>query len=286
MDITLMLGVEIERDVFVGLQPAIYGSLPMGISFYVKAGQLDRARERSWAVWEHETARGSRRAEARGEGAETVVAFTPDRLLDYALLERRSTDLGLDPSLRHIFAVDAGERRVAQEGPAVGLHQLEEEFNLSSKQIVEIIASRRRLQVAVLGGVAEHQLERELLADPQVAHVVRRDADGEHDFDVVLVDGPGYRVECKNASPTPYASGDYKVEVQKTRASKGDPASRFYKVDQFDVAAACLFSPTREWTFRYQLTSRLAEHDQFPGRLAAMQRVDGTWVASLADLVP
>lgn len=277
VDITLMLGIHVQGGVLVGLQPALYDPLPMGISFYVKAEQLARARELSWTAWEHETAPGPRRAEARAEGLETMVSFTPERLLDYALFERRASDLGLDQPLRHRLAADSAARYTAQEGSAAGQHVLEEEFSLSSREILEIIATRRRLRVAALGGVAEHKLEEALRADAAVRDVKRLDLDGEHDFDVTLSDERKLRVECKNASPTPYANGDYKVEVQKTRASTGDPASRYYKIDQFDVVAACLYSPTQEWTFRFQATSRLTSHAKFPDRLAAMQRVTPEW---------
>jgi len=37
------------------------------------------------------------------------------------------------------------------------------------------------------------------------------------------------RVECKNGEENKCANGDGRVEVQKTRASKGDPASRYYE---------------------------------------------------------
>ena len=282
VDITLMLGVHVEGDVLLGLQPSIYNPMPLGISFYAKAEKLDLARAQSWAVWEHETKPGKRRTEARSAGLETMIAFTPERLLDYALLERRATDLKLDQPLRFSMAQDVTDQRLANEGAASGLHELEQEFSLSSREIIDIIAGRGRLKVAVRGGVAEHHLERTLRADPAVNTVERLDQDALHDFDVTMRDGRLLRVECKNASPERYASGDFKVETQKTRASKNDPASRFYRVDQFDVIAACLYSPTREWAFRYQLTDRLARHATFADRLAAMQPVTGTWSPTLA----
>lgn len=91
-------------------------------------------------------------------------------------------------------------------------------------------------------------------------------------------------MECKNASPKTSASGAFKVEVQKTRAAKGDPASRFYSADGFDVVAACLFSPTGRWEFRYGLTSRMAKHKDFPDRLAPIQTMTDDWADTLADL--
>lgn len=106
VDITLMLGVHIERDIVLGLQPSTYDPMPLGISFYAKEERLALAKEQSWAVWEHETKPGKRRKEARSAGLETMVAFTPERILDYALFERRATDLRLDQPLRYSVAKD------------------------------------------------------------------------------------------------------------------------------------------------------------------------------------
>ena len=92
------------------------------------------------------------------------------------------------------------------------------------------------------------------------------------------------RVECKNASPKTSASGAFKVEVQKTRASKGDPASRFYPADGFDVVAACLFSPTGRWKFRFGRTADMARHKDFPDRLAPIQTITDDWTDTLPAL--
>ena len=105
-----------------------------------------------------QTIPGSRRAAPRaGEGLETLVAFHPRRLLDYARFERDASDLGLDPPLRYA-AADAA-RGTRRGGPAAP-HSLEESFDLSAREILDIIATRMRLEVAVKGGVAEHKLER------------------------------------------------------------------------------------------------------------------------------
>ncbi len=303
VDTTIMLAVYLEQEVLVGLDPALYDPLPMGISVYAKDAQVAAAQEQTWHVWERDNREGPRRARrrkrpesspaGRQDSLETLVAFTPDRLLDYARFERRASDLRLDEPLRFTAAQDAAapRRRLSSSvasaagdaGAAAGTHQLERDFALSSSEILEIISTRTRLAVAVRGGVAEYHLERVLLADPQVAHIARLDQDAQHDFDVTLTDGRLVRVECKNVSPERYTNGDYKVEVQKTRASKGDPASRFYRVDQFDVVAACLYAPTRDWAFRYALTTALARHSTYPDRLAPLQHVDATWAAHLAD---
>ena len=105
-----------------------------------------------------------------------------------------------------------------------------------------------------------------------------------HDFDVTLADGTALRVECKNASPKTSAPGGFRVEVQKTRASKGDPASRFYPVDSFDVVAACLFSATGRWQFRFGRTARMTRHRDFPDRLAPIENITADWPDDLTRL--
>ncbi len=117
-----------------------------------------------------------------------------------------------------------------------------------------------------------------------MAAVERLDIDAMHDFNVTLTDGRRFRVECKNASPKTSAAGDFRVEVQKTRASKGDPASRFYAADAFDVVAACLFSPTGRWEFRFGVTSEMTKHKDFPDRLAPIQTISGSWVSDLTAI--
>ncbi|MEJ5946569.1 hypothetical protein WDZ17_14825 [Pseudokineococcus basanitobsidens] len=280
VDITLMVAVDLERGVLVGLDPALYDPLPMGISMYAKESQLAAAGASSWHVWERENRGGSRRAAPRAQGGlETLVAFTPERFLDYARFEQTASDLGLDGPLRYSAAQDAATTVTASAGSR---HPLEQDFDLAASDILAIIADRTRLEVAVRGGVAEHHLQRVLDGDIKVAAADRLDHDSQHDFDVVMADGRTVRLECKNASPEGYANGDLKVEVQKTRASKKDPASRFYRVDQFDIVAACLYSPTRQWTFRFSLTSVLPRHRDFADRLAPMQRIDAAWASDLA----
>lgn len=287
VDTTLVLGVHLADALFVGLDPALYDPLPMGISFYAKDAELAAAASAGWHVWERENKPGKVRQQPRArDGLETLVAFAPDRLLDYARFERQAADLGLDQPLRFTAARTAGIARQAAGGASTavgGLHALEREFALSSKEILHIIATRNRLSVAVRGGVAEHHLERVLQSDPAVARVDRLDLDGQPDFDVTMADGRRLLVECKNASPRPYADGTLKVEVQKTRASQGDPAGRLYRVDQFHVLAACIYPPTGDWAFRYRATASLAPHARHPGRLAALQRIDGAWSDTLAD---
>lgn len=267
---TLMVGIDLEAGVFVALDPTLYDPLPSGISIEYKLHTIETARTSGWHVWERVT-RPGRRRDPRRDSAETLVAFTPDRFLDWIAFEAEAQALGLDHGLRFRAAERAGPR------PRSLHHELEEDFELPASEILDVISSARRLGVAVRGGVAERHLERVLRADPSLRDVVPIDVDGEPDFQVKLHDGRTERVECKVTSPEPYADGHPKVEVQKTRGSKGDPASRFYSPTQFEVVAACVWPVTGRWEFRFRRASELPRHPSHPDRLAVMHRVDETW---------
>ncbi len=285
MDTTVILGVHLEAELLIGLDPSLYDPLPMGISVEFKDREVQAAQASGWHVFERDNIAGRRRPVRRAlEGLETIVVFRPDQLLRYVRLEREATDLGLDPALRYSAAQAIGERTGRIE-PVGSVHQLEEQFAMSSAEILDVISRRNRLSVAVRGGVAEHHLERNLRADGQVANVERLDEDGMPDFRVLLKDGRTLLVECKNCSPERYANGDIKVEVQKTRATQGDPAGRLYRADQFDVVAACLYPPTRNWVFAFQATDALARHREYPDRLNPLQRVTDRWAQRLCDLM-
>lgn len=280
VDVTMILGIDLAAGVILGLDANLWDPLPMGISFYAKTTEIEQAKEHGWHVWEKVNRGGNKRTEARSPtNLETVVAFAPDRLIDYARLERRSTSMRLDPPLRFAAATAMDERALPNEPQS--RHVLEEQFALTSEQILDIIGGRNRLSVAVRGGVAEYHLEQQLTGASGIASVERLDVDAMHDFDITLDDGTFLRVECKNASPKTSTDGRFKVEVQKTRASKGDPASRFYAVDGFDVVAACLFSPTGRWEFRFGLTADMARHKDFSNRLAPIQTITDNWTDNL-----
>ncbi len=283
VDVTLVLGVHLESRILLGLDPLLYDPLPMGISIEFKQADLEAVRSHTWHVWERENRRGRRRAAPRARhGLETLVGFAPERLLDYARLERHATALGLDPPLRFRAAQAAASRRHVAQGTR---HALEREFDLDPTTLLTIIEERGRLKVAVKGGVAEYHLGDRLRSDPDVVDVEHVDRDGPPDFQVRLRDGRRVGVECKNASPKPYtradepddAPGDPKVEVQKTRAQKGDPAGRLYRPDQFDVVAACLFATTGRWEFKFRASRSLARDATHSDRIAPMQRVNRLW---------
>lgn len=289
VDVTLVLGVDPKSGIFIGLDPLSYDPLPMGISVEYKQDDVDQILASSWHVWERVNRSGRRRSLPRSrDSLETVVGFTSSRLLDYARLERQANALGLDPALRYKAAVAATGVQAASQGAR---HLLESEFELDHDSLLDIISQRARLKVAVRGGVAEHHLEEQLQADRAVRHVKHLDGDGPPDFIAELTDGRVLRVECKNASPKTYARaegpddrpGDPRVEVQKTRAQKNDPAGRLYRPDQFDVLATCVVAATGRWEFRFRATESLERDATYPDRIRAMQRVTHQWAPRLAD---
>lgn len=289
VDVTILVGVHLQSQLFVGVDPSLYDPLPMGISVEFKDEHIDAALDDTWVTWERDARPGVQRGVPRArDGLEALVAFTPDRFLDYVRFEREATDLALDPPLRYRAATAA---QAAPDSTSSGTrHALESEFDLDHATLLNIIEQRGRLKVAVKGGVAEHHLETALLNDPQVAKVVQIDQDGPPDFEITLHDGAVLRVECKNASPKSYARaigpddapGDPKVEVQKTRAQKGDPSGRLYSPEQFDVLAACLFATTGHWEFRFRRATSMARDETYPNKIAAMQRVNRLWSDSVA----
>jgi len=280
VDTTIVVGVHLEADLVIALDPLIYDPLPLGISIFFKDAEIEEAQRSGWHVWERDNLSGARRSTPRTAlGVETVIAFAPGRMLDFLRFERDAQALRLDSPLRFRAAQDA-----ARPDRPLGRHALERDFALSGAEILDIIRERPRLGMAVRGGVAERHLHKVLEADPEVRGIELGQLEGPPDFFVALRSRPGQvSLECKNASPITFADGTPKVETQKTRASKGDPTSRLYDPSQFDVVAACMYGPWRRWEFRYKRSTRLERHATHRDRIAAIQRIDESWAGTLAE---
>jgi hypothetical protein len=280
VDVTLVLGVHIEQDLLIGLDPLIYQPLPLGISVFFKDADIEEAVRSGWHVWERDNISGARRGATRAElGIEAVTAFRPDRFVDFLRFERTAQSLSLDTPLRF----RAAQVAATQQRAVASTHALERDYELPLEEILDIIRERPRLGMAVRGGVAERHLYRQLVADPRVLAVVLGSQDGPPDLLVSLASGRMVTVECKNASQMTYADGTPKVETQKTRASKGDPKSRLYDPTQFDVVAACMYGPLGRWEFRFKCSDRLERDKTFGDRLAPIQRVDNSWAMSIHE---
>jgi len=275
VDVTLVLAVDPDRDVIVGLDPRVYAELPMGVSGYYHDDQAAAVKSSGWSVWAKEKAPPRASQGATWEGLESMVGFRPDRLLDYVRFEAVATSLGLETGLRLRLAEAASRGSVAR-------HDLEQLFGLDAATILDIVESNFRLGVAVRGSVAEHHLGQLLARDPAIVAYEPIDEDGQPDFRVRLGDGRTLTIECKNALRETYKSGDAKVETQKTRDSG---AGRKYSFGAFDIVAACMFSVTGRWSFKFKRTRDLAPWKADPSRIGAIQRVDATWADSLDEVL-
>jgi hypothetical protein len=162
-------------------------------------------------------------------------------------------------------------------------HSLAKQYGLTAHELLDAVNKRFRLKVALEGAVAEVQMEKKIKA--LVGSVVERyeayDIDGHPDFGIWL---PGIAerllAECKNVRDhdEAYREGGkivaYKVETQKTRASRGDPLSRYYGVSHFHILGVCLGKKTGDWTdFLFVRVVDLLCHAQHTAKLAVMQRV-------------
>jgi hypothetical protein len=275
VDVTLVIAVDPERDLIVGLDPLVYAELPIGVSGYYRDQHESAVATRGWSAWSKEKQKPRGRDGHDWEGLESMVGLRPHRFLDYVRFEALATSLGLDTALRVSLAKKFTAGRVDR-------HTLEDLFGIDAATILDIVDSNFRLGVAVRGSVAEHHLGRLLATQPSVAAYEPIDQDGKADFLITLHDGRRLTIECKNALRETYKDGDAKVETQKTRDSG---AGRKYTFDAFDIVAACMFSVTGRWTFRFKWSRELVPWAKDPSRIGAIQRIDATWSTTLAGVL-
>jgi hypothetical protein len=164
-------------------------------------------------------------------------------------------------------------------------HALELEYALSKEELLDAISRRFRAKVTLEGAVAEVHLGKHIQSLKDTGVLERfevHDQDGYPDYSIWL---PGLaddalRVECKNVRDAEEAyrkEGEvtaFKVETQKTRASKSDESSRFYGFDQFEILAVCLGKKTHDWRQFMCIQSKdLARHATYRDKMAVMHRV-------------
>lgn len=203
---------------------------------------------------------------------EVLLGFRPERFADYVLLERQCT--GIPPGER-LWTIDT--RTLYPDD----LHDLEAILGLSKQEILDGISDRKRLLVAVRGAAAELHLRRLLRSEPGLTQVCELDKDGQPDF-AVKFRGRSFRIECKNTLRRLHR-GQPKVDFQKTRSSKSDPCSRYYRREQFELLAACLHPVTSSWEFRFRPTLALPPHSKCSGYLSQHVLVGDDWTTSVSD---
>lgn len=278
--ITLLFGVHIDEGIFIALDPAMHNPTWFSRSVEFKDLQISRTQESGWFGWERDRSEARRKRVAPLEDlrTEVLLGFTPENFIRYVNFERVAT------------ALESGERLFLIEGfdsdyRASSRHPLEVEFGLPAWKILDLISDALRLKVAVRGSVAEEYLRRYLYDVPGVSNLEALDKDGMPDFSLKYRDEKTYLVECKNVLRRK-ANSRVRVDFQRTRASVGDPCTRYYKPTDFDILAACLFPVTGSWDFRFCATRLLAPHSKCPGRLSQTVYTDDIgWSDSVSEVL-
>lgn len=267
--VTLMFGVHLELGLFIAVDPRMHMPTWFSTSVEFKTRDLEGASAKGWHGWQRERSEARRKQRRPEENlqTETVIGFQPDNFLRFIEFERVASGVDCGERLRLSDRIEKSieQREIVALGPE--RHPLELKLGLPASDILDIISGAFRLSAAVRGGVAEHHLERQLRQVPGVGNVRHIIEDGKPDFEVEYRRRPFF-IECKNVLART-TQGLPKVDFQKTRASKADPCSRYYKPTQFQVLAACLHPITSQWEFRFAPTGMLAPHPKCVGRLAS-----------------
>jgi hypothetical protein len=286
--VTLFLGINPERAFFVAADPVLHSPTKFFIRIEFKQEHVDEALRAGWHAWERQ-----RRSGGDGEPVEVLVGGTASSFLRLVRFEREAVgeDQGHRQLLAERVAVEVPSSKVVVPSavpPVPGptrLHQLAEEFELSESEVLDLIAGARRLKMAVRGWVAEEHLVRTLKTVPGVSACTRLDEEGGPDVSLRYEGGRPLLVECKNVLRDRAANGDARIDFQKTRASKGDPCSRYYGVGDFDVVAACLHAVSEKWEFEYARTAWLDPHRKCAGKLSNLVRVDQRWKRPVQEVL-
>ncbi len=278
---TLFLGINLERSVFIGADPSLHNPTPFFMSIEFKEDNASEILDKNWTHWE----RQKRSTTGLEEPVEVLVGGTEESFLGYVRFERAAK--GLDQGHRALLADKIGElKSTSISEPTLSipvfpqqivLHTLTEEFELSHSEILDLIHSAPRLKMAVRGWVAEAHLQRYLSTVPGITECLSLKGDGRPDLAIRYRGSHLLYLECKNVLRRTYSDGLPRVDFQRTRASKSDPCSRYYRPDEFEILAACLHPCTEKWEFSFTLTRDLSPHAKCEGRLSNNVRVDSKW---------
>ncbi len=285
--VTLLVGINPEQQFFVAADPVLRSPTRFSVSVEFKDQQACEILDRKWVAWERERRPGKRASDE--PLFEVLIGGTQDQFLRLVRFEREAW--GEEPGERHYLAEHfantallTASRDLLAAPPAISaqqLHALAKEFELPERRVLDLISERRMLKMAVRGSIAEEHLVNKLRSVTGVIDCHR--LEGDHGPDVMLsFGGKRITVECKNSSRIRTKEGFEKIDLQRTRASKADPCSRYYKPSEFDVVAACIHAVTEKWEFKYAATAKLDAHAKCVGRLSNNVKLDARWTPDAA----
>ncbi len=284
---TLVVGIDPIRDVFVGIDPILHGLTKFFISIEFKKKEVEEILEKGWHYWERD------RRSSDDFPIETMVGGTIEAFYNYALFETAAK--GLDQGHRSLLAENFQDY-LKQQPSSVTKHrklisdnaknETEDYFGLSVNELLEIIHGTPRLLMPVRGWVAERHLKTLLENTEGIDSCTQLEQDGRPDFEIVYKGGKPMLIECKNVLRKTLADGTIRLDFQKTRASKGDPCSRFYKPSDFEILAACLHPCTEKWQFKFHLTSNLAlRKDSCTSHFNSNVRITEDWTEDIHSIM-
>lgn len=284
--VTLFLGINPELGLFVGADPVLHSPTKFFIRIEFKQAHVNAILRRGWSAWERKRINPE-------EPVEVLVGGTARSFLRYVRFERDV--LGEDQGHRQLLAerlvvpaanIGAVPIAAAVAPGAARLHELAREFEMDEKEVLDLIGRARRLKMAVRGWVAEEHLVRNLRRVPGVTECEHLDEEGGPDIRLRFEHSRPITVECKNVLRQTTKDGIPRIDFQRTRASKGDPCSRYYDPKDFDMVAACLHAVTEHWEFRYAVTDELDRLEtRCPGKLSNRVHVDHRWSRPVRDVL-
>lgn len=279
---TLFIGIDPDEGFCVSADPVVHNPTKFFIRLEFKDEHAEAVKAGGWHAWQ----RVKRRPSPDDLQVETLVGAKKERFLDLIRFERASRDL--DPGNRlilaeqHALPLPSVKEETASVEEVVSAiaseHPLIQQLGLSVEEVLDLIMNARRLKMAVRGFVAEEHLRSALSKVPGVTSCERLEIEGGPDISLRYREGPPLTVECKSAAREPYRDGSPRVDFQRTRASKGNPCSRYYEPTDFDIVAACLHALTAQWDFRFALAGNLPPHRTCEGRIDSNIRVDKNWI--------
>lgn len=284
---TLFVGINPEAGFFVGADPVLHNPTRFFMSIEFKQAQVDEILRSGWHAWERE--RRTRGDES--EPVEVLIGGTAANFLRYVRFERDA--LGEDQGHRQLLAEKIAPTQQCTELSAASvlapsperLHDLAREFEMSEREVLDLIGSARRLKMAVRGWVAEMHLVRHLSKVPGVTNCERLDQEGGPDVQLCFEGSKPISIECKNVLRGTTANGLPRIDFQRTRASKSDPCSRYYSSKDFDILAACLHAVSERWEFSFAPTAVLDPHQACPGKLSHLVKLDDRWNPSVQNVL-
>jgi hypothetical protein len=287
--VTLLLGINPEMGFFVAADPVLRNPTRFSVSVEFKSKQVEAILDQKWLAWERERRPGKKTVDE--PLFEVLLGGTSDQLLRLIRFEREA--LGEEPGERHYLAehftaatplVTASQELLAP-APVISseqLHALAMEFALPQAKVLDLIAERRMLKMAVRGSVAEEHLVNALKSVAGVERCERLEDDRGPDVRLSYK-GSEIRIECKNTSRVRTKEGYEKIDLQRTRASKADPCSRYYRPSEFELVAACVHAVTGKWEFKYAPTAVLDPHAVCSGRLSNNVKLDRRWTSKATE---